>query len=158
MVLFIFTLFSLGWYMTDLPKGPERSALFALHKSIGLTVAWLWVLRLAWRLSHTPPPLPASVPFWARKASQINHWLLYVFMFVQPLSGYLSSSFSGYTSAYFGLPLPDWGWKDEALNTVFSTLHVVSSYVLLSLIGLHVLAALKHLIIDRDGVFRRILP
>ena len=54
--------------------------------------------------------------------------------------------------------LPGWGWKDEALKELFSTVHLFASFAFLSLIKLHVLAALKHLFIDRDGVFHRMLP
>ncbi|MGH8563195.1 MAG: cytochrome b [Gammaproteobacteria bacterium] len=58
----VFLQLGLGWYMAGLPKGPDRSAYFALHKSIGLTIFSLAVLRLVWRATHPPPPLPASLP------------------------------------------------------------------------------------------------
>lgn len=154
----IFTLFGLGWYMGSLPEGPDRSWYIALHKSIGLTVFGLVLLRLAWRLLHPPPPLPSTLSPWERNAARANHYLLYALMFVQPVSGYLSSSFSGYKTRYFGIPLPHWGWKDEALNNFFNTIHVVDSYLLFTLVTLHVLAALRHLLIRRDRVFQRMLP
>ncbi len=157
MVLGIATMFGLGWYMTDLPKGPDRSWFFALHKSIGLTVAGLAVIRLVWRISHRPPVLPLVLPAWQAVAAGITHYGLYVFMFLQPVSGYISSSFSGYETAYFGIPLPAWGWKDKALNHLFNDIHESSSIALLSLIGLHAAGALWHAF-RRDGVVRRMLP
>lgn len=154
----IFTLFGLGWYMGALPDGPERSWYIALHKSIGLTVFGLVVVRLIWRLTHRPPSLPRSVPPWERKAAVLNHYVLYAVMFIQPISGYLSSSFSGYKTRYFGIPLPHWGWKDETLNTFFNAIHIVDSYLLLTLVAIHMAAALRHLLVLRDRVFQRMLP
>ncbi len=153
----IFSLFVIGWYFEALPKGSERSWFIALHKSLGITVFGLIVLRLVWRLSHRPPPLPRSMPLWEQKAAMLNHYILYALMFVQPISGYLSSSFSGYTTRYFGIPLPQWGWKDETLNTIFNTIHVADAYLLFAVVTLHVLAALRHLF-KQDGIFRRMLP
>lgn len=150
-------LFGLGWYMTDLPKGPVRTPYFSLHKSIGLTVAGLALLRLLWRLTHRPPVLPAAIPDWQRRASGFVHTMLYVFMFLQPISGYVSSSFSGYSTKYFGVPLPNWGWKDHALNQLFTDVHVVSSFILLGLIIIHVSGALLHAV-KGDGVIGRMLP
>ena len=150
-------LFGLGWYMVDLPKGPVRTPYFSLHKSIGLTVAGLALLRLLWRLGHRPPALPETMPAWQRRAAGFSHTLLYVFMFLQPVSGYVSSSFSGYTTKYFGIPLPNWGWKDQILNELFTEIHVVSSVILLSLIVVHVSAVILHAS-RRDGVAGRMLP
>jgi len=156
--LLILTQFGLGWYMVDLPKGPDRHFFFSLHKSIGLTVAALALLRLLWRMIHLPPPLPAHVPQWKRTAAGATHALLYIFMFLQPVSGYISSSFSGYKTRWFGIPLPQWGWKDPPLNELFTDVHVASSIILLSLIVLHITAALTHLLVEHDGVFQRMLP
>ena len=75
-----------------------------------------------------------------------------------PLAGYLGSVFSGYPIRYFGATLPGWGWKDEALKEFFSTVHLVTAVSFISLIALHVLAALKHAFVDRDGVLQRMLP
>lgn len=159
MVVLIFTLFGLGWYMTGLPKGsPERTWFFALHKSVGLTTALMAVLRVIWRLTHKPPQLPDTIVPWKRRLAQATHHLLYVLMFLQPVSGYISSSFSGYSTSFWGVPLPDWGWKDKALNELFTNIHVASSIALISLIILHILGALHHGIGREDSVLRRMLP
>lgn len=151
---------TLGWWMIEIPKQPVgvRVYWFNLHKSIGLTLGALIALRIAWRLSHPPPPLPDSVPRWQARAARVSHSLLYVCMIVMPLAGYLGSTFSGYPIKYFGLTLPGWGWKDDDLKELFSAVHYSAAWLFMSLIALHVAAALKHLVIDRDGVFARIWP
>lgn len=150
----------LGLWMIDIPKLPAgvRAYWFNLHKSIGITLGVLIVLRLAWRATHRPPPLPSTMPRWQVRAAGASHLLLYACMIAMPLAGYLGSVFSGYPIRYFGLTLPGWGWKDEALKDFFSSVHFITALLLMLLITLHVLAALKHLWIDRDGVFHRMLP
>ena len=151
---------ALGWWMIDIPKQPPgvRADWFNLHKSIGLTLGLLIVLRLAWRLTHRPPSLPSSTPPWQARAAQASHMLLYLCMLAMPLAGYFGSIFSGYPIRYFGSALPSWGWKDEALKELFSTIHYIAALAFMTLIAVHVLAALKHWLIDRDGVFQRMLP
>jgi len=158
MAALIVALLIVGWYMADLPKGTERSALIALHKSLGLTLFALLVARIVWRLRHRPPPLPSTMPAWEQRAAHGNHYLLYFLMLLQPVSGYLSSSFSGYKTSYFGIALPNWGWHDKVLNEFFNTMHAVDAYILLAVVIVHVLAALRHLLIARDRVFQRMLP
>lgn len=151
---------ALGWWMIDIPKQPPgvRAYWFNLHKSIGLTLGFLIVLRLAWRLTHRPPTLPPSTPPWQARAARTSHVLLYACMLAMPLAGYLGSVFSGYPIKYFGSSFPAWGWKDETLKELFSTIHYTVALTFMTLIAVHVLAALKHWLIDRDGVFHRMLP
>ena len=135
--LLIFALFGLGWYMTDLPKGSEaRTYFFALHKSIGLTAACVVLVRLTWRLRHPAPRLPDSLRAWQRTLAGAAHSLLYALLVAQPLSGYLSSSFTKYPTRWWGIPLPQWGWQDADLNTLFTDIHFACSIALLSLIAL----------------------
>ncbi len=159
MVFLILTLFILGWYMVDLPKGSdERTWFFALHKSIGLTTALFAILRLVWRVTHQPPQLPLTVPQMQQLVASITHFLLYAFMFIQPVSGYISSSFSGYKTRFWGIPLPHWGWKSPDLNELFTEIHEISSIILLTLICLHIGGALYHALIKRDGIIKRMMP
>ena len=155
----ILVLFLLGWYMVDLPKGSdERTFYFGLHKSIGLTGAALLVLRISRRL-RAPGPAPAEdLTEWQRRLSMLTHWLLYVFMALQPLSGYISSSFAGYPTRFWGWPLPQWADKDPALNELFTGVHESCSVVLALLIGLHVCGGLAHLWGGHVNVLRRMLP
>lgn len=144
--------------MVDLPQGPGRGGYFALHKSIGLTVFLLALIRVAWRLTHKPPPLPASMGQRRRELALGTHAVLYILMCLQPISGYLSSSFSGHKTSFFGLPLPSWGWKDAVLNDLFTDLHVASSVALVMFISMHIAGALLHAFSPGDGVLRRMLP
>lgn len=156
--LMVFTLFAIGWYMVDLPRGPDRSASFALHKSIGLTVFGLTVVRILWRLFHRPPPYAKGMTRWRTTLAHSAHLLFYVMLFLQPASGYLSSSFSGYKTRVFGFALPHWGWRDPPLNELFTEVHVMSSVLLMILVGIHFSAALSHAFSRNDDVLRRILP
>ena len=154
----VFALFTIGWSMVDLPRGPDRSFNFALHKSLGLTVFGLAVMRVVWRYFHRPPPYLESMAKWRITVARSAHLLFYVVLFLQPVSGYLSSSFSGYKTRVFGLALPHWGWRDPPLNELFTEIHVISSVLFVILVGLHLLGALSHVFDSADGVFRRILP
>ena len=159
MVILIFIMFGLGWYMVDLPKGSdERTWFFALHKSIGLTLALLVIVRTAWRISHKPPALPETIEAWKRKTANITHNLLYILMFLQPVSGYISSSFSGYKTRFWGYPLPHWGWKNQELNEFFTEIHEISSVLLLGFIILHIAGAVSHIAHSEKEIIGRILP
>ncbi|MEM7543032.1 MAG: cytochrome b [Pseudomonadota bacterium] len=156
--LLMIALFSLGWYMVDLPKGPHRGETFALHKSIGLTVFALAVFRIYWRATHTPPPLPDRMLAWKVLLARSVHLSLYVLLILQPVTGYLSSSFSGYKTNWFGIALPHWGWQDPPLNALFTQLHVIGSIGILVLLGCHVAGVVLHLLVGERDVVRRILP
>lgn len=148
---------TLGLWMITIPKTPVgvRAGWFNVHKSIGITLAVLILARLAWRLLHRPPPLPASMPKWERIAAKVNHVLLYVCMIVMPASGYLGSSFTKYPILYFGIKLPQWGWDSPALKDLCSQVHLTTVIIFITLIAIHIAAALKHWLVDRDGVVQR---
>ena len=157
--LFLLVLIGLGWYMVGIPRGtPERAYFYNLHKSIGVTAALLIALRILWRITHPPPALPATMPQWQQRAARLTHFLLYVCIIVMPLSGFIASNFTKFGVTYFGVPLPILGWEDRAIYGVFNSIHVFTSYLLVALIALHVLAALKHLAVDHDLVFQRMWP
>ena len=158
MALLVLGMLGLGLYMADLPRGTERSELIALHKSIGLTLALLLALRLGWRAAHPTPPYPHAMPDWQRRAARANVYVLYVLLLVQPASGYLSSTFSGYETKYFGLPLPHWGWEAPELNYFFNFVHAVSARALIVFIAIHLIGAASHAFVYRDNVVRRMLP
>jgi cytochrome b561 len=148
-----------GWFLGEVPRGtPMRGFYVNLHKSTGLTIALLIVLRLGWRLTHRPPPLPSFMPAWERVASRVSHLALYVCMLVMPASGYIASNFSKFGVKLFNVVLlPPWGVDDKRIYAVFNTMHIVTSYLFVGLIALHVLAAVRHAF-RRDGVFARMLP
>jgi cytochrome b561 len=155
----LFTQIGLGLYMVEIPKGtPDRAWFFNLHKSIGLTLALLILLRVVNRLRHSAPVLPATMRQWQQFAARWSHYLLYVCMILMPVSGYVGSSFSKYGVKFWGIALPNWGWEDKDIHETWVGIHEVVADVFIALIAVHVLAALKHLLVDKDGVFQRMLP
>lgn len=156
MAILIFAMIGLGLYMVGLEKGSdERSWFFALHKSIGLTLALLAIFRLVWKLRSTSPALPDYIAPIQRKMATATHHLLYLMLFIQPVSGYISSSFSGYKTKFWGLPLPHWGWKDPQLNELFSEIHEISAFCLISLLVLHIAGVIYHLHKKETDLIRR---
>jgi cytochrome b561 len=153
----VFGQIALGAWMIGIPKSPPgvRVWWFNLHKSIGITLGLIILVRLLWRLTHRAPPLPGTVPVWQRASAKVSHVLLYTCMIVMPLSGYLGSSFTRFPIVYWGAKLPTWGWDSPALKELMSQIHFYTVIVFATLIAIHICGALKHLLIDRDGVFQR---
>jgi cytochrome b561 len=148
--------FAFGWYLETIPA---RGYFVNLHKSTGLLIGLVILLRLGWRLSHPPPPLPASVPRWQQQAAAASHYLLYALMLVMPLSGYIASNFSRFGILFFNtVKLEPWGIDSKLVYGIFNQTHIVSSWLLLALVMVHVLAALKHRLVDHDSVLSRMLP
>jgi cytochrome b561 len=148
----------LGYYMLTVPTNtPERAFTLNLHKSVGLLTFAIVAVRLAWRYFHPPPELPA-MSAWQRRAAWLSHRLLYAGMVLQPITGYLASSFGKYGVKFFGLPTPAWGWDDAGLRAIFVIAHHTIIVIFLIAIALHMAAAFKHLLIDRNDVFHRMLP
>jgi len=157
--ILLFGLVALGFYMHDLPLSPRKLQLYSWHKWAGVTVFLLAIVRLAWRATHTPPPLPASTPRVVGLAAHAAHMLLYVLMFAMPLSGWLMSSAKGFQTVWFGvLPIPDLLSKDLALGEQLAEVHEALAITLLAVVALHVAGALKHHFIDRDGLLGRMWP
>ena len=151
--------FMLAWMADDLPIGMQKLAMLARHKSFGMTVLMLAVLRLLWRLLHRPPPLPASMKPLERVLARGNHALLYVLLFAQPLTGWLMSSAKNYSVSWFGLfTWPDLIGKNEQWFELLKSTHHLLGWVLLATASLHIFAALKHHFWDRDDVLTRMLP
>lgn len=153
--ILILWLLWLGWTMTDLPKGAERSAAYGLHKSLGLLAMLLVFVRLAWRSRNTPPPLQAAG--WEGRLAHLTHHALYLLLILAPLAGYLASSFTPYALKFFGIEIAKAGWPDESLNGIFKLLHQVFVWGIGGLIVLHLAGALKHMVL-RDGTLSRMLP
>jgi cytochrome b561 len=155
LILFMVTL---GYYMVTVPTNtPERAFTFNLHKSVGVLTFAIVAVRLFWRWRHPPPPLPA-MPAWQVRAAAISHVVLYICMVAQPVTGYLASSFGKYPVLFFGLATPAWGWEDADIRAIFLTSHHTIVVLFLIAIAVHTAAALKHLLIDRNDVFWRMLP
>ena len=104
---------------------------------------------------HPPPPFPSSMPAPKRFAARSMHLTLYACMIAVPLTGYIGSNFSRHGVKFFGLLLPPWGPDLPQVYALLNTLHDASSWLFCALLAIHVLAALKHALVDRDGVFAR---
>lgn len=160
MALAIIVMIVMGLIMEDISPIATRIELFQIHKSLGLTILALSVVRLAWRLTHKAPALPVHMPAWEKLGAHLSHIGLYVLMIGLPLSGWfiISTSSVKYPTHYFGtfavplLPL------DKGLHGVSEDAHGLLAYGAIGLIALHALAAFKHHFIDHDDVLTRMLP
>jgi cytochrome b561 len=159
----------LGLYFVDLPQDfPGKSLFTQTHKSIGLTVLMLSVVRLYWRLMNPPPPLPAGTGAFVRITSKTVHWIFYFLLIAIPLAGWSIVSVSplGIPTQYFWqFVWPHIGFlnglsMDErrALLPIFVNIHNTLAFLAALLIAIHVGAALYHHFIRKDSVLRRMLP
>lgn len=150
---------ALGLYMVGLTLSPTKLELYSWHKWLGVTIFMLAVLRVVWRLTHPPPPLPAALPPWQRHAAAVSHFLLYLLLLLIPVSGWLMSSALGVPTVYLRLvPLPDLVAKDKALGEQLQLVHATLNCTLAVLVAMHAAAALRHHCVDRDDVLQRMLP
>jgi cytochrome b561 len=141
------------------PRGtPSRASVINLHKSFGIVLGVAILVRLAWRLAHRPPTWPLVLPDWQRRAAQAMHLTLYACMVVMPASGYIASNFSKHGVRLFGQTLKAWGPDLPPVYDALTGLHSVTGWLLAILVGIHVLAALQHAFVARDGVFARMWP
>ncbi|MEO1193884.1 MAG: cytochrome b [Pseudomonadota bacterium] len=160
-----------GLWMADAINEPATQALafevYQWHKSLGLTVLILSLLRLLWRLTHRVPGLPDGMKPWEIMAAKATHVLFYVIMIVMPLTGWVivSASAFGLPTLYWGLftwpHLPITGLASETkavIENIFGEVHALLGYGTIGLLALHVGAALKHHFIARDAVLARMLP
>ncbi|CDY74346.1 Cytochrome B561 [Caballeronia glathei] len=156
--LCIIAMLGIGLYMVGLPKGlPFKATVINFHKSLGMTIFLLVLIRIMVRIAYGRPPLP-PMGAWQRAAASTTQALLYVAMVGMPLTGYLGSSFNTYGTRFWGILLPKWGWDDARLRHIFFTVHEVIAWTMIALIALHVAGALKHQFVDRDGLIGRIWP
>lgn len=154
---FVFAVLPLAWVAEALPKGADKSTIFVLHRSVGLTILLLIAARLLWRSRHPAPSQSASEGGVLAVIGSMNHWLLYFIFAAMPVSGYLMSG-NGKPVSYFGLfELPGFA-KDAALDQLATTLHLAGQWAVYALVSLHVLATVWHVAVKRDGLLGRMLP
>lgn len=150
---------SLGLYMTSVSSPVARIRLYALHKSLGITLLALVLLRLLWRFSRAAPQLAPGTPLHLRRAAGGVHAFLYTLMIAMPLTGWLANSSAGYPLQWFRLfNLPAIARKDPAVNDTATLLHEAGFWVLAALVAGHVLAAIFHHVFLDDGTLQRMLP
>jgi cytochrome b561 len=156
MIVLQFVLARLVESAADAGSEAQELALLANHRSVGITILLLAIVRLGWRL-YQPPPPPLPMPPWQARAAAINHWSFYVLLFLLPVTGWLMSSADAAPVHWFNLlRLPDLIGANEHLEDVFEEIHETLAPLLAILALVHVGAALKHALIDKDGALKRI--
>ncbi|ROU04695.1 cytochrome b [Lysobacter enzymogenes] len=158
-VLLIAAIAVIGLTMTDMSNGPSKIKIYALHKSLGLTLLALVAARLLWRVYAGAPAPVAGTPHWQERIASLTHWALYALMFALPLSGWLFNSTAGYPLQYFGLfNLPKLAARNEELAQLTRNLHETGFWVLLALVLAHAAAAFYHHLFQNDATLTRMLP
>jgi cytochrome b561 len=151
--------FIFAWTMPHIGRDTPVTTLISLHFTFGIIILAVVVVRLAVRAMHGEPVPEDGLPPWQVQSARVMHWLLYLLLFAIPILGWLNASWRGMPIVMFGLELPTllakrapgWGWTGDV--------HIfIANWVLLVLVGLHVLAALYHYFIRRDRVLQRMLP
>ena len=151
--------FAFAWIFDDMPLSPDKFKMINWHKWTGITVMSLFIIRFAYKLIRGTPEVDRNLAPLQRRLAITVHNLLYLIMFSLPFVGWLMSSAKGFPVVVWGvLPLPDLVGKNQELGSLLKEIHEFLAYSLLALIGLHVLGALKHHLIDKDNTLSRMLP
>lgn len=160
---------TLGLIVDLIPESSVRTSI-NLHKSIGITVLGLVLLRILWRVSHRPPAMPPTYAPWERVSAHAAHLALYVLILAMPVTGWMhDSAFKDadrHPILLFGLvPFPRIGWIEHAepatkehLHTLFYSFHAYAAYALYALVALHIFGALKHQFWDGHPELQRMMP
>ena len=159
MALLIIGMIALGLYMEELQNSPDKFRLFGLHKSFGITLLFLVWLRVVWRVINVTPTLPDSLPAFEKGLARLGHLGLYALMFALPLTGWAMSSAAGFPVSVFGwFVMPNLLEANHQMKELFEDVHGLLAWVLMAVIGLHVLAALLHHFYYKNDVLRKMLP
>ena len=158
MALLMIGMLTLGLLLDTIPKDLKFPAIM-LHKSIGITLLALALIRLFWRFLSAQPAPSAFLTKAQETAASFAHYVLYVLMIAMPLSGWALSSSAGYPVGVFGLfNLPALSEKNHALHEAMEETHEIYGYLLIALITIHAVAALIHHFVKKDDILKRMLP
>lgn len=158
-LLLLIAQYAIAWTMPDINPRTPPNTLIDLHFSIGVTILALALLRLLWRWTHPVPLLRDNVPAWQDWAARTTHGLLYLLIFVLPILGWVDAGFRNLPINFYEVvTIPPVVAASRALAGRTGDIHTFVSYILLGLVGLHVLAALYHHFVLRDRVLTRMLP
>jgi cytochrome b561 len=151
--------FVIAWTMPGIHRDTPQEDLVNLHLWVGALILLVVLARALWRLTHPVPMVTDSTPEWQQRAAAATHVALYLLLVIVPVLGWANASSRGFTVTLFNLvTLPALLAKDSAFGHSLGDIHTVLSYVLLGVVGLHVLAALYHRVVLRDDVLSRMLP
>lgn len=157
MSLVIICLLIVGFTMASMEPSEQKWQIYGLHKATGVTILALVCLRLIWRLINVVVQLPADLPSWQKIAARTTHYLLYVCMFLMPISGIMMSRFGGHDINIFNIFTIGALEKNTSIAGLFYKLHQITAFVLIGLICLHILAALFHHFVRKDNVLTRMI-
>lgn len=158
-VILVAALFAVALTLGQAENGESARTLLTLHRSLGVCVWLLTLLRLAWRLTRARvPALPESLPPIQRLAARLNEAALYALLLVQPLTGMVQSLFRGKAFDLFFWTLPPLVARDKAIVHSFHAIHEWGAWTLAAAIGAHAAAGLLHGLVLRDGVFESMVP
>lgn len=149
----------LGTIAEEARVSPLKLDLFVWHKSIGVSILLLVILRVAWRLKNPPPTAPAGIAIWEERLAKVGHGLLYLLMVVVPLTGWWVSDTSRIPfRLYWTVPVPDLMAPDRDLSELAADAHGLLTKLLLAVVVVHILAALRHHFLLRNDTLLRMLP
>jgi cytochrome b561 len=155
-VLLLAAQYIVGWTMPDIHRDTQPAGLIAIHLGLGASIVAVVFVRVIWRFLRKEPRVVEGTAF-TRAIAYLTHGLLYLLLIVQPLMGWANASSRGWPIALAGVKLPALAPTGSSLGHALGDVHGVLAWVLLGLIGLHVLGALYHQLILRDGVLRRMI-
>ena len=159
MAALIFVALALGVWATQLPRGETRSEVLFVHKSLGVTVLALVILRIIWRVKAGAPAYAEPLGRLTHAAASAGHLALYALMIALPVSGYLTSSAGGKEVSFFGLfSLPNLVGANKALDQAASQAHFVFAWLIGVTLALHLAAVVWHARVKRDTVLTRMWP
>jgi len=151
--------FVLGAVAADMPVSPVKLDLFVWHKSVGVAILVLVIVRVGWRLANPAPGLPISIPIHERQLAHLSHGLLYSLMIAVPLSGWVVSDASRIPFRIFwSIPTPDLLPAKREVSELAANVHEILVVLMIVLVAVHVLAALRHHFVKRNDVLLRMLP
>ncbi|PWQ96898.1 cytochrome b [Leucothrix pacifica] len=147
----------IGLYMEDLPNGPDKFELMANHKSIGLMVLLIAAIRVLWRVKEGHISSISKAPFWQETMAKVVHYVLLIATILMPVSGIMMSVGGGRALEFFGIQLIAAGDKIEWLSEIGHTFHGLAPKVIMLALFLHIVGALKHQFVEKDGTISRML-
>jgi cytochrome b561 len=152
----VLALIPIGLVMNHIENEALAGFLYDTHRSLGAVLIPVVALRLVWRLTHTPPPLPADLPLLQKFAASATHFALYVLLIVQPMLGWIATSaYRAPITVFWLFPLPPIWPENRALSEQLFRVHWLVGLAMALLIGMHIAAALYHQFIRRDGLLLR---
>ncbi|KAF3997477.1 cytochrome b [Glaciimonas immobilis] len=158
-VLLLIVQYTIGWLMPDVGRDTQPIGLISWHLSIGSLIVLVVVARLLWRWTHPAPAALKTTSLFLQQIAHFTHVILYALLIAFPLMGWANASSRGWPVSLFGVvPLPPLSPKGSSVGHLLGDAHQLTVWILLALVGLHIVAALYHHLIVKDDTLKRMLP